>query len=210
MRTAETVPAENLEGLSHEQNEQAERLKRNYDRASEIQEDGLKEDKVDNWRGYGYMGFIPAAMERAAESHGVKSARKKATRHYKENETAYQEQAVKDAAAEGVYTDFGTGNRLEGLPGLSHEDNQRAVNLRWEHDSASRHARDLDKRRRQSYHRSAGREINEMIEEMKAHHAVSRIERDQRKHYQQHEGEYQIQAVNDAAAEGIETNFSEK
>ncbi len=200
---------ENQTGLSTQEQSEALKLKTRREYAQNRVENSHSPKTRDEWNGV-YLGFIPAAIERAVDRHDVRRADKSAGKHYHTHEGAYQIQAIKDAAAEGVHTDFGTGNRLEGLPGLSEQDNQKAVNLRWQHYHAERHANDLDRRRFQSYHRSVGREINEMLEETKAHRRVKAIEREQQLHYKKHEGEYQIQAVNDAAAEGVETNFSEK
>jgi hypothetical protein len=213
MSTAELAPKNPLEearGLTHEQDQEARQLKKDYDSANWMRMEGLKEDQKDSWRGYGYLGFIPAALDRAIDKGSERSAVKNAANHYKTHEGAYQEQAVKDAASEGVDTNFGTGHRLEGLPGLSDEDNQEAVNLRWQHNHASRRARELDRRRYRDYHRSVGREINEMMEEASAHRDVRRLEKEQKRHYKEHQGEYQIQAVKDAAAGGVHTSFGEE
>jgi lysine/ornithine N-monooxygenase len=98
-------------------------------------------------------------------------------------------------------------NPLEDMEGLSDEDNEKAIQLRLQLKGAVIRERALRKRRKESYHRSFGREINEMVEELQAKHDVHKVSKSANKHYQLNKEQYQIQAVKDVTTEGVHTNF---
>lgn len=151
------------------------------------------------------LGF--SALEASSASIKKSSRLIDAEAHYKKNEGAYQEQAVKDAAAEDVETDYGIGNRLVGLSGLSDKELAAAHELVAKLKKADSHNRELIARGKSSHHRSFGREVIEMTEEIKSGRELRRAEKEATRHYRKHEGQYQIQAVNDADLEGVETDY---
>jgi hypothetical protein len=106
MSTNELTPSNSLidaEGLSLEPEAIARGLKIEYDNAHFFRQRNLKESAAD----YGYLGFVPRSVDRAMDKWDERSAIKAAVKHYQTHEGAYQEQAVKDAAAKGVHTNFG-------------------------------------------------------------------------------------------------------
>ncbi len=106
MSTTETIPKnpiEEGEGLSPEDNREAEDLGHNRKIMYQIRDEDRKAGNM----GYYPFGFIPAAIERGTNNLDAKHSDRIATKHYKAHEGAYQIQAVKDAAVKGVHTNFG-------------------------------------------------------------------------------------------------------
>jgi hypothetical protein len=96
-------------------------------------------------------------------------------------------------------------NPLRYEPGLPDNTHKHLVR-----DLKSAEALERERRmaHRSDYSRTFGREINEWIEEIQDHKRVKRTGKAAVKHYRLNEGAYQVQAVKDAAAEGVYTNFS--
>jgi hypothetical protein len=108
MSTRETVPKnplEGAEGLSPGEISNAEVLQYNRRDAHEVMEETGSQTARDE------MGPLHGAVVRGLDRHLTRQADRSAARHYKVNEGAYQEQAVIDAAAEGVKTSFSTGSK---------------------------------------------------------------------------------------------------
>ena len=106
-------PLENAKGLSPKDEQEAVR---NFGTAKQTADD-LKHSKeiynqgyTDGEFTYAFPGIVTAV------SHGLKilknrKAQTVAAKHYKRHKDKFQAQAVKDAAAEGVHTDFGSESR---------------------------------------------------------------------------------------------------
>jgi hypothetical protein len=99
-------PLEGSQGLTDKQEAEARKLLRRESRLKErllLNSPEGKEDKLIKALG-GYL--VGDAIYHVAR-HQLEHTEKSRTAHYRKNEVAYQEQAVKDAAREGVHTDFG-------------------------------------------------------------------------------------------------------
>lgn len=95
-------PLEEAEGLSPKETSNAEVLQYNRRDAHQVMSETHSQAARDE------LGVLRGAVIRGLDRHLAKRADKSATRHYSANEGSYQEQAVKDAAAESVPTNYGT------------------------------------------------------------------------------------------------------